>query len=548
MVGRLTTAASAEAALLTRARRRDPAAVDALYVAHVLEARRLAVRLAGTSLADDLVADSFARVISQLDAGRGPSEDFRSYLLATIRNRFRDVQRRARRERPVSHQAWILEDGVDPVAGPEASLDRSAEDDRVAAAFGTLPQDWREVLWHVELRGRPVPEVAGLMGLTPAAVSSLAYRAREGLRLAFLDQLLEDPAVEEGECRWVRERLSRYLRDRVSERVGRRVDLHLDECRSCSSATDALGQVNGRLAGLLLPAFLAYPAKLALGPAVGAAGAGTAAEATAWTSVAAVKAGAVAAAVMVGVTASTLSSVPVKTTVPGLSVAPTTEVAYVVGASRPRAAGDPGVAIGGRQALPVAVSAPALEELSVPDAPAALPRQPQEQVAPGCVREQASADPPLLVGAVLAVLAAPLDPPDSCTQEVRPTSPVLPALPAQSLELVRGLLDQVSDLLPPGAADLTREVTDTLLPEGEPPAAPLDASPDAQPNGSPDSGQAAVPDAAPHTPQRPGDEAPPESSPPVPPVKPPGAIEGVAEAGRNSLNAVAACVDRPGPR
>ncbi len=546
MVGELTAAASAEVALLTRARRRDPAAIDALYVAHVLEARRLAVRLAGASLADDLVADSFARVISQLNAGRGPSEDFRSYLLATIRNRFRDVQRRGRRERPVSHQAWILEGGVDPIAGPEASLDRSVEDDRVAAAFDTLPQDWREVLWHVELRGRPVPEAAELMGLTPAAVSSLAYRAREGLRLAFLDQLLEDPTVEDGECRWVRERLSRYLRDRVSDRVGRRVELHLDECRSCSSATDALGQVNRRLAGILLPAFLACPAKLALAPAGVTAAAGTAAEVSTWSSVAAVKAVAVAAAVMVGVTASTLSSAPVETTVPGLSVAPTTQVAYVAEVSRPRASGDPGVATGGRQALPVVLPAPALEELPVASSGTPLPQRAQEPVDPDCVPERAS-DPPFLVGAVLAVLTAPLDPPGSCEPSARPASTVLAALPAQGLELVRGLLDQVSDLLPPGAADLTREVTETLLPEGEPPAVSPEVSPGASPAGSPAAGPVATPDSSSKNPEGPGAETPREPSPHVPPVKPSSAIERLAEGGRDLLQAIAAHADRPSP-
>ena len=44
------------------------------------------------------------------------------------------------------------------------------------------------MLCHLELRDRRITEVAGLMGLTPVAVSSLAYRTREGLRLAYLDQ------------------------------------------------------------------------------------------------------------------------------------------------------------------------------------------------------------------------------------------------------------------------------------------------------------------------------------------------------------------------
>jgi RNA polymerase sigma factor (sigma-70 family) len=226
--------------------------VDALYVEHAAAAHRMATALAGAALAEDLVAESFARVISQLHAGRGPSGSFRSYLFATIRNRYRDVQRRGRREVPAAPRSWVLEGGAEPVEGPEAALDRSVEADQVAAAFDTLSEEWREVLWHLELRGRPLAEVATLLELTPAAVSSLAYRAREGLRVAFLDQALQD-SPGEPECTWVRDRLSRYLRHRVSERVTRRIVVHLRDCRSCSAEASTLGRVNRRLAAAPVP-------------------------------------------------------------------------------------------------------------------------------------------------------------------------------------------------------------------------------------------------------------------------------------------------------
>ncbi len=242
----------AEAALLERARRRDPDAVDALYAEHAPAARGMAIALAGPGSADDLVADAFARVIAQLHAGRGPADSFRSYLLATVRNRFRDVQRRARREVPAAPRSWLLERNAEPVEGPEAELDRSQDGDRAAAAFNSLSEEWREVLWHLELRDRPLLEVAGLLGMTPAAVSSLAYRAREGLRVAYLDQgLAEDP--RQPECRWVHERVSRYLRHRVSERAARRIEAHLLGCESCAEATVELGQVNRRLAAPPIP-------------------------------------------------------------------------------------------------------------------------------------------------------------------------------------------------------------------------------------------------------------------------------------------------------
>jgi hypothetical protein len=61
------------------------------------------------------------------------------------------------------------------------------------------------VLWHVEVEGRRIPEVARLLRTSPAAVSSLAYRAREGLKLAYLDRRLGVPPPDR-RCQWVQDR------------------------------------------------------------------------------------------------------------------------------------------------------------------------------------------------------------------------------------------------------------------------------------------------------------------------------------------------------
>lgn len=240
---------SCEASLLHRARGRDPDAVNTLYSTHAVAARQVAIHVAGIAAADDLVADAFARVIAQLHAGRGPTKDFRSYLHATIRNRSRDIHRLTHRERPASHLPWILEDGLEPVDGPDARLRTTVQDEQIVAAFENLPKDWREVLWHLELRDRAPSEVATLMDLTPAAVSSLSYRAREGLRLAYLDQVLAQFPSRPA-CRWTRDRLSRYVREKVGARPACRIEAHLEECATCSAVMSDLEGANRRLAGL----------------------------------------------------------------------------------------------------------------------------------------------------------------------------------------------------------------------------------------------------------------------------------------------------------
>ena len=54
-------------------------------------------------------------------------------------------------------------------------------------AFASLPERWQLVLWHTEVEGRSAAEVAPILGLAPNAVAALAYRAREGLRQAYLN-------------------------------------------------------------------------------------------------------------------------------------------------------------------------------------------------------------------------------------------------------------------------------------------------------------------------------------------------------------------------
>ena len=44
------------------------------------------------------------------------------------------------------------------------------------------------MLWHTEVEGQKPADIAPLLGMSANSVSALAYRAREGLRQAFLTQ------------------------------------------------------------------------------------------------------------------------------------------------------------------------------------------------------------------------------------------------------------------------------------------------------------------------------------------------------------------------
>ena len=268
------TGDDADVALLERARAGDSDAFGELYSRELDAARRLARILVGEQGAEELVSESFARVLTQLQAGRGPTDDFRAYLHVTIRNGFRDSLR-ATKESPSSDQPWLLDDVLPPVEELVEDLDREV----AVTALATLPKSWQQVLWHLEVEGRKPAEVATILDMDAGAVSSLAYRAREGLKRAYLDQHLQ-PATG-GQCGWTQSRMSQYVRGDLSPRAQQKVADHLDECEACSAAFLSVDRVNKKLAAWLFPVVLWGMASANKGgllwiAAAGGAGAGAA--------------------------------------------------------------------------------------------------------------------------------------------------------------------------------------------------------------------------------------------------------------------------------
>src|SRR4051812_12094554 len=83
--------------LLAAVRAGDTAAYGTLYERHSAATRQLAYALArDPSDADDLVAETWAKVFATLRAGRGPLVAFRAYLHTTLRH---VCYHRARRDR-----------------------------------------------------------------------------------------------------------------------------------------------------------------------------------------------------------------------------------------------------------------------------------------------------------------------------------------------------------------------------------------------------------------------------------------------------------------
>lgn len=250
----IEVAPKADADLILSARGGDDAAFSELYHRHLGAARAAARSLVRSrSDADDLVSEAFTRVLRALRKGGGPEVAFRPYLLTAVRNAFYD---RSRKDGRVEVRDEVPED-LDAVLVARAAM--AGEDkELVARAFANLPERWQTVLWHTEVEGRPPAEVAPMLGIAPNAVAALAYRAREGLREAYLQAHLqiEPPAG----CKETRGRLGGYVRDSLSNRDRAKVEAHLDGCVPCKAVLVELREVSGTLRSALPPVLLGVPA------------------------------------------------------------------------------------------------------------------------------------------------------------------------------------------------------------------------------------------------------------------------------------------------
>lgn len=232
--------------LLAASRLGDTAAFGELWRRHH-DAGLSQARSASSSLdPEDLVQEAFTRIYSALQAGKGPDVAFRPYLFTTIRHTAASWGR-ARVEEP--------SEDLDAVADPDstehaelAQIDRSLG----AQAFRALPERWREVLWYSEIEHLSPAEVAPLLGMSPNAVSALTYRAREGLRQAWVQAHISE-IPSDSECRWTVDRLGQHTRSRLRGRDSRRAEAHLKECPRCREIAFEATEVSSRVALTLLP-------------------------------------------------------------------------------------------------------------------------------------------------------------------------------------------------------------------------------------------------------------------------------------------------------
>lgn len=127
--------------------------------------------------ADEVVQETWLTAVRRLRAFDPSVGSFASWLRGiaanVLRNHFRREKRRTRFSQPLDCE-------------PPAIEDSSEQAERIAEAFGCLPEHYETVLRMKYLEGRSVADIAAERGESPKAIESQLTRAREAFRQAYL--------------------------------------------------------------------------------------------------------------------------------------------------------------------------------------------------------------------------------------------------------------------------------------------------------------------------------------------------------------------------
>ncbi len=170
-------------AVMTTIESREPRAEDVFSAAVTAHHRRLAgfayLLCGNRSVAEDLVAEAYARVWPKYNAGK--VDDLGAYLRRVVANLAAGRLRRQRLERREVERRtvdWRISTDRD-APGIEGEVE---EHDRLWAAIWRLPVDQRAVIVLRHVEDRSEEETAAILGIRPGTVKSRLARGLGTLR------------------------------------------------------------------------------------------------------------------------------------------------------------------------------------------------------------------------------------------------------------------------------------------------------------------------------------------------------------------------------
>jgi RNA polymerase sigma-70 factor (ECF subfamily) len=184
---------------MERAERVTAAKLHERYLEDVL--RYVLRRVPRQEEAQDITAEVFAAAFLALPRFRGPGAPY-LWLLGIARRKIADALRRraVQRETLASELSSLAEAGppweAQVTEGPEAAVVRAEAARVLRALMAELIPLQREALLLQHWEQLTVPEIAVVMGRSPASVKSLLQRARSTLRRRGHEYFLDDEGQE----------------------------------------------------------------------------------------------------------------------------------------------------------------------------------------------------------------------------------------------------------------------------------------------------------------------------------------------------------------
>jgi RNA polymerase sigma-70 factor (ECF subfamily) len=218
----------------------DGQEIAALIAQYRADAFRVARRLVRSEVeAEDLAQTAMLNALRRAEHIEDSSH-VRAYLLAAVRNLWRNQLRQQGRRRLVGADA--AEHLATGDIGPEEQALTNLDAAVARLAFDALSETSRQILRLRYVEGLGYSELADGLGISAVAARQRAHRAREELIGACIEQTAKMGA---GSCKEVRSRFGRYLRGRLGRKLRAQIAAHLSRCESCRDCYQHLSDLYG---------------------------------------------------------------------------------------------------------------------------------------------------------------------------------------------------------------------------------------------------------------------------------------------------------------
>ena len=166
-------------ALLQRAKRFEPAALEEIFDLYSQGIYRYAFRLLGDAeLARECMSETFSRFLEALRRDSGPDNYLQAYLYRIAHNWVTDSYR----SKVPPSLPLDLDIQADSSYDPQHALAGNWTSEQVRAALALLTPDQRHVIVLRFLEGMDTSEIAQALGKPVGAIKALQHRGLEALR------------------------------------------------------------------------------------------------------------------------------------------------------------------------------------------------------------------------------------------------------------------------------------------------------------------------------------------------------------------------------